>query len=560
MKVLDASELNSGINRTVIQIKQTETQVEHMMKGVRSIISLDQSLRGSGGDAIRSFYERCHEPFLQFLSRFLSHYNKALVDMKNAILTLDKSPNSFIRQSYMESELDQGLNRVLQITRSILSDVNNEISSVGDIVPLPYLSEESVAEAIQVVRHHKDETISQLQELDNSQAGNMHEIAEQVSIMKNYITKMQQMFETGDLSIRNFDVQSIEGISAFQDLQTHLTGGRNDTNILQRILDGVSPFEVALISNALFPFSVALGSPLHTSETDIRLLQMMNKYSVYSPSGPANFLDRALAELDNVDAEKLIKIGRTLLPFALMALSAGGGSSDSSSDVSNIDTSSDTFFADNIEWVDDNKAYFDGQEIDFDALGIEPVPVEFEGEDLTLYYKVVDGNFIFFPNDPDTQYYSEQATQGHFNWGLGKVTKGYAHAYTALLLERAGVGALRNTGAAGRAAEEFLRKNAPWMEKTLDSNGGPSVNTGLGAIGFATLDEHVPIYKDIIGTPVPSAGTETVIIYLSDEDGDGWDRRVKFTIKPDGNVDTSTWRASENEKDILDSLKFWNKD
>ncbi|MED4126504.1 hypothetical protein P4641_21465, partial [Halalkalibacterium halodurans] len=41
-------------------------------------------------------------------------------------------------------------------------------------------------------------------------------------------------------------------------------------------------------------------------------------------------------------------------------------------------------------------------------------------------------------------------------------------------------------------------------------------------------------------TPVPKAGTEQVLVYISDDDGENWDGKVMFTIEPNGDVKRST--------------------
>ncbi|PAD75874.1 hypothetical protein CHH63_10345, partial [Bacillus licheniformis] len=66
MKTLDVQALHHAIDQTLEQLKQQSDEFAKVKKAVEGITSLDDALKGKGGDAIRAFYEECHTPFLQF--------------------------------------------------------------------------------------------------------------------------------------------------------------------------------------------------------------------------------------------------------------------------------------------------------------------------------------------------------------------------------------------------------------------------------------------------------------------------------------------------------------
>ena len=56
MKVLDVQGLETGIDDTIKDIGNFQDQITSVQKAVRGVTSLDDALKGKGGDAIRAFY------------------------------------------------------------------------------------------------------------------------------------------------------------------------------------------------------------------------------------------------------------------------------------------------------------------------------------------------------------------------------------------------------------------------------------------------------------------------------------------------------------------------
>ena len=59
MKTLDVQALHNAIDQTLEQLKQQSDEIAKVKKAVEGITSLDDALKGKGGDAIRAFYEEC---------------------------------------------------------------------------------------------------------------------------------------------------------------------------------------------------------------------------------------------------------------------------------------------------------------------------------------------------------------------------------------------------------------------------------------------------------------------------------------------------------------------
>ena len=56
---------------------------------VQGLVAMDDSLKGEGGDAIRSFYEECHLPFTLFFDSTNREFIDKLRWMTNALEALE---------------------------------------------------------------------------------------------------------------------------------------------------------------------------------------------------------------------------------------------------------------------------------------------------------------------------------------------------------------------------------------------------------------------------------------------------------------------------------------
>lgn len=64
VKVLDVKSLQSGIDNAKKDIQGKREQMQVLQKAVQRFHTLDDGLKGKGGEAIRSFYRDMYEPFL----------------------------------------------------------------------------------------------------------------------------------------------------------------------------------------------------------------------------------------------------------------------------------------------------------------------------------------------------------------------------------------------------------------------------------------------------------------------------------------------------------------
>ncbi len=68
MKTLDVQALHKAIDQTLEQLKQQSDEFSKVKKTVEGITSLDDALKGKGGDAIRAFTRNVTPLFYSFMT------------------------------------------------------------------------------------------------------------------------------------------------------------------------------------------------------------------------------------------------------------------------------------------------------------------------------------------------------------------------------------------------------------------------------------------------------------------------------------------------------------
>lgn len=68
MKTLDALTFNNGLSQTIDKLQVYNEQLSQIETSILNISSLTDSLKGSGGQAIRLFYQDMHQPFITFFN------------------------------------------------------------------------------------------------------------------------------------------------------------------------------------------------------------------------------------------------------------------------------------------------------------------------------------------------------------------------------------------------------------------------------------------------------------------------------------------------------------
>lgn len=197
MKILDVQPFHDGLQRNINMLTRLEGEINAIQTAVQGLVAMEETLKGEGGNAIRSFYNDCHSPFLHFFLTFKSLYNTTLTTMNSALEALEPDANGYIRQAYLEGEVEEGLTEISQVTTNLTDESNNIMDSVSDIVALPHLDDSGVQEGVTSAKTSRDNKVTDLNEFDLTQTNALLLIEAAILNMEVWLTDIEYLMEEG---------------------------------------------------------------------------------------------------------------------------------------------------------------------------------------------------------------------------------------------------------------------------------------------------------------------------------------------------------------------------
>ncbi|MBD7939695.1 LXG domain-containing protein [Cytobacillus sp. Sa5YUA1] len=205
MKTLDALTFNNGLSQTIDKLQVYNEQLSQIETSILNISSLTDSLKGSGGQAIRLFYQDMHQPFIAFFQQFIDDYKSNLQTIKSDLSAMESSQNGFIKQHFLQNDVENGLNAVRNTTTDLTNEANQTMSSVQDIVSLPRLDDQQFNTDVRTSQNHVEQTIEKLNQFDQQQQSTIDSLDQNVQMMKNYVNDIQTLFNNGTLSVDTYN-------------------------------------------------------------------------------------------------------------------------------------------------------------------------------------------------------------------------------------------------------------------------------------------------------------------------------------------------------------------
>ncbi|MDF2065910.1 LXG domain-containing protein [Bacillus sp. Cr_A10] len=197
MKVLDVNPFHEGLKRNITLLTRLDTEMNSIKSSIEGLVALENSLKGEGGNAIRAFYNDCHIPFLQFFTTFKSNFDSTLTQMKSALDALEPDQNGFIRQSFLEGEVEEGLTEISQVTSNLTDESNAIMDQVADIVALPHLNDSGVQDGVKNARKKRDDTVTDLNEFDSTQTNALSQVEADLLMMELWLIDLEGMMNDG---------------------------------------------------------------------------------------------------------------------------------------------------------------------------------------------------------------------------------------------------------------------------------------------------------------------------------------------------------------------------
>lgn len=245
MKILDVPPFHDGLQGNINMLTRLEGEMNAIQTAIQGLVAMEETLKGEGGNAIRSFYNDAHLPFLHFFLTFKSIFNTTLSTMNSALEALEPDANGYIRQAYLEGEVEEGLTEISKVTTNLTDESNNIMDSVSDIVALPHLDDSGVQEGVTSAKTSRDNTVTDLNEFDLTQTNALLLIEAAMLNMEVWLTDIEYLMEEG-LTDVNFPaedwnyVQDATPISQFY-LQHQIDMLAADPRVEQNNVDVSAP-------------------------------------------------------------------------------------------------------------------------------------------------------------------------------------------------------------------------------------------------------------------------------------------------------------------------------
>jgi len=273
LKVLDVDSLQSSIDATIKDIGTKREQFQVIQKAVQEFYSLEDALKGQGGNAIRSFYKNTYEPFLVFLHQSFNEYDRLLQEMKEAVSSFESNTGGYISEAYLEHDVIDGFNKVETQVTELTDDANSIIESVQDIMTIKKVDDSEVLENVQVGKEKTNDLIERLHTVDQSQAHALELILGHIQTMKQYLTDISMMFTEGYLSVDTYNSFKLLSSEAYVELMWNVNPLHNAYDKFINILSIMSPIVLFFNPAKMLPSLV-----YHEEEKDINDLMESEEY------------------------------------------------------------------------------------------------------------------------------------------------------------------------------------------------------------------------------------------------------------------------------------------
>ena len=196
MKLLDGTVLYPEIKLIDNTIDTIQGELTTTKSAIMDLIALEDDLKGQAGEALRSFYNNVHIPFLNHFEEALLQYQEAINETEDEFLGYDNDKSVFIDEELLINEVDKGLDRALEITDSLVTEANDIMSSVSDIIGLAPLSMQEFAENVMRAKSFiYDIVIANLYNIDAARESALVDVHESLKLIHTYLNSVEISFK-----------------------------------------------------------------------------------------------------------------------------------------------------------------------------------------------------------------------------------------------------------------------------------------------------------------------------------------------------------------------------
>ncbi|MCY7979926.1 T7SS effector LXG polymorphic toxin [Bacillus inaquosorum] len=209
MKTLDVHALHEGIQHTIEKLDKQKQQLEKLEKSVEHLAGMKDALKGKGGDAIRTFYEECHKPFLLFFGMFIDEYKKVLKQTQHGISSVESDSHGMIAEAFLSHDARHGVKHAREVTEQLTDAVNRQTSAIDHIVSLPTVNDTFFRMETEQAERLITDTLHKLFQFDGQQTQTLETAKSDFQTMKKYIDQLENMYTGPKIEITGYKSGSI---------------------------------------------------------------------------------------------------------------------------------------------------------------------------------------------------------------------------------------------------------------------------------------------------------------------------------------------------------------
>ncbi|MGJ6985883.1 T7SS effector LXG polymorphic toxin [Bacillus subtilis] len=209
MKTLDVHALHKGIQHTIEKLDKQKQQLEKLEKSLEHLAGMKDALKGKGGDAIRTFYEECHKPFLLFFGMFIDEYKKVLKQTQHAISSVESDSHGMIAEAFLSHDARHGVKHAREVTEQLTDAVNRQTSAIDHIVSLPTVNDSFFRMETEQAERLISDTLNKLFQFDGQQTQALETAKSDFQTMKKYIDQLGTMYTGPKIEITGYKSGSI---------------------------------------------------------------------------------------------------------------------------------------------------------------------------------------------------------------------------------------------------------------------------------------------------------------------------------------------------------------
>ncbi len=230
--------------------------------------------------------------------QFLAVFEKTLEQMQQSVQTFELSSEGYIKQEYLENDVEEGLDKVKRGAEGLSDEANTALDEVKDIVTLTKIDPGELVKSVQTGKQKTNNTLENLHELDRTQTAALEKVEKDLLVMKNYIEELSGKFKSGEVQVGEYNGFAVETSETHNKMMEKIYPLESALEKLQSNFAYIAPYMAMQLPHKMFPLSYRGHSVSKTPmnfdkiETSVEYQQLaeQNKLSVQEEEAISKYL------------------------------------------------------------------------------------------------------------------------------------------------------------------------------------------------------------------------------------------------------------------------------